>query len=218
MRHAAPRSPKSGSSSPLLTRAFALEQMPKCLRRYFHACGRNSTNCLFLAARGFRLLLPSPLLRPLSLGLFSFAALGVVSAEQGPQMAAAARSVLPPETITAPAAAPHVETSGPSSKHRSAQQVRTTTAVHVTDVAVVVPAGQKQAIDALLASVQHGEVMADVLRAEKPELPLPELEVSPLAISPIEIKPLEDGSAEMASPNEKTRRSARSRNVKRSVP
>ena len=116
--------------------------------------------------------------------------------EQGPQTAAAARSVVPSETISAPVAVPHVETSAPSSKHRSAQEVRTTTAVHVTDVAVVVPAGQKQAIDALLASVQHGEVMADVLRAEKPELPLPELEVSPLAISPLEMKPLVDMSGE----------------------
>ncbi len=128
------------------------------------------------------------------------------TAEQGSQMTAGAPDVLPPETKTVPAAVPHVETSAPSSKHRSAQPFRTATALHVTDVAVLAPAGEKKAIDALLGSVQRGEVTADVLLAEKPEGPVQELQVSPLEISPLEMKPLGNASAEPASQNEKTRR------------
>ncbi|HXJ05249.1 MAG TPA: hypothetical protein VNH65_09135 [Candidatus Acidoferrum sp.] len=127
--------------------------------------------------------------------------------EQGPQMAAAALSVVPTETKTVPAAVPHVETSAPPSKGRLHRPLRIAPVAPVEEVAVLIPAGQKQAIDTLLASVQQGEVKADVLFAEKPDEPLQELQVSPLEISPIEMKPLVDVSAEStASQNEKTRR------------
>ena len=116
--------------------------------------------------------------------------------EQGPQMAAAARSVVPPETKTVPVAVPHVETSAPPSKGRLHRPLRIAPVAPVEEVAVLIPAGQKQAIDALLTSVQLGEVKADVLLAERPDEPLQALEVSPLAISPIEVKPLADVGAE----------------------
>jgi hypothetical protein len=142
----------------------------------------------------------------LVVGIVFVRGVGRGDTEQNLRTTAAARSVVPPETKTVPAAVPHVETSAPPSKHRPAQSFRTATALHVTDVAVLVPAGQKRAIDALLGSVQRGEVTADALLAEKPEGPVQELKVSPLEISPLEMKPLGDASAEPASQNEKTRR------------
>jgi len=141
----------------------------------------------------------------LVIGIVFVRGVGRGTAEQGPRMTAAARGVVPPETKTFPPAVPHVETSAPPTKGKLRRPLRIAPVAPVEEVAVLIPAGQKQAIDALLTSVQHGEVMAEVLRAEKPEIPLAELKVSPLAISPIEIKPLEDESAEPASPNEKTR-------------
>jgi hypothetical protein len=140
----------------------------------------------------------------LVIGIFFVRGVGRGDSEQNLRTTAVARSVVPPETKTVPAAVPHVETSAPPTKGKLRRPLRIAPVASVEEVAVLIPAGQKKAIDALLTSVQHGEVMADVLRAEKPEIPLAELEVSPLAISPIEIKPLEDESAEPASRNEKT--------------
>lgn len=71
---------------------------------------------------------------------------------------------------------------------------------------VLIPAGQKQAINALLAGFRQGDIRADALPAETPEKPFEELEVSPLDISPIEIKPLPDLGGESATPDENTRR------------
>jgi hypothetical protein len=126
--------------------------------------------------------------------------------EHNLQMGATAGNVVSPETKTFPAAAPIVETSAPASRDKRQRNIRTAPAAPVEQVAVLVPAGQKKAMDAFLASVRHGKAMADVLVAEKPEIPLQELELSPLAISPIEIKPLVDVSAEPVPPNEKTGR------------
>jgi anti-sigma factor RsiW len=140
----------------------------------------------------------------LVIGIVFVRGVGRGDSEQNLRTTAVARSVVPPETKTVPAAVPHVETSAPPTKGKLRRPLRIAPVASVEEVAVLIPAGQKKAIDALLTSVQHGEVMADVLRAEKPEIPLAELEVSPLAISPIEIKPLEDESAEPASRNEKT--------------
>lgn len=126
--------------------------------------------------------------------------------ERNPNMSAAVRIAVPPERKTVPPVVPPVETSRRSSKDKPPRPARTAPVILVQGVAVLIPPGQKQAIDALLASVQQGEVKADVLLAEKPEKPLQELQVSPLSISPIEIKPLVDVSAEPVSPNERTRR------------
>ncbi len=71
---------------------------------------------------------------------------------------------------------------------------------------VLIPAGQKRALDVLLAQLRQGELQTEVLLAERPEEPLKSLEVSPLDISPIEIKPLPDVSTETASPENKTKR------------
>jgi hypothetical protein len=76
----------------------------------------------------------------------------------------------------------------------------------VEEVAVLIPAGKKQAIDALLAGVRQGQVKADVLLAEKSEKTLEDLQVSPLDILPIRVSPLADVSPDSASESEKIRR------------
>ncbi|MGB2622555.1 MAG: hypothetical protein WA857_14365 [Candidatus Acidiferrum sp.] len=70
---------------------------------------------------------------------------------------------------------------------------------------VLIPAGQKHAMDVLLARLQKGEMRGDALLAEKPKEPLKTLEVSPLDISPIEIKQLPEVETNSATPEEKTR-------------
>ncbi|HLZ49423.1 MAG TPA: hypothetical protein VKP61_01610 [Candidatus Acidoferrum sp.] len=127
-------------------------------------------------------------------------------AETNPQMTAATRkespAVIQPFTQTA---APSETVSLPA-KNSPRRPIKTVAIVKIEQVAVLIPPGQKQAIDALLVSVQQGKVEVDVLFAEKPTGALEELQVSPLKISPIEVKPLADISPESTPPNEKTRR------------
>jgi anti-sigma factor RsiW len=68
---------------------------------------------------------------------------------------------------------------------------------------VLIPAGQKRAMDVLLAGLQTGEVQGEALLAEKPEEALKTLEVSPLDISPIEIKLLPEVETNSATSEEK---------------
>jgi hypothetical protein len=74
----------------------------------------------------------------------------------------------------------------------------------VERVFVLIPAGQKRAVDALLAGLRNGGVKADVLVAEHSEQPSQDFQLSPLTISPIEIKPLAIVSEESALEKEKT--------------
>jgi hypothetical protein len=106
---------------------------------------------------------------------------------------------------SAQATAP-IETMSQPAKIRSARPFKPASVAKIDEIKVLIPAGQKQAIDALLVSVQQGKVEADVLLAEKPTGTLEELQILPLVISPIEVKPLADANTESASPNEKTRR------------
>jgi hypothetical protein len=127
-------------------------------------------------------------------------------AETNPQMIAATHNespaVIQPSTQTAAAS----DTTSPLANSSSRRPIKTATIAKIEQVVVLIPAGQKQVIDALLANVQQGKVEADVLFAEKPTVALEELRVSPLEISPIEVKPLADISPESTPPNEKTRR------------
>ena len=141
----------------------------------------------------------------LVVGIVFVRGVGRGDTEQDLRTTAAARSVVPPETKTVPAAVPHVETSAPPTKGKLRRPLGIAPVTPVEEVAVLIPAGQKQAIDALLASVQRGNVEASVLLAEKPEGTLEELQVSPLEISPIEVRPLADVSAESPPENGKTR-------------
>jgi hypothetical protein len=76
----------------------------------------------------------------------------------------------------------------------------------VERVSVLIPAGQKRAVDVLLAGLRNGALKADMLVAEHPEQPSQDLQLSPLTISPIEIKPLTVISEESAPEKEKTSR------------
>jgi anti-sigma factor RsiW len=141
----------------------------------------------------------------LVIGIVFVRGVGRGDSEQNLRTTAVARSVVPPETKTVPAAVPHVETSAPPSKGKLRRPLRIPPAAPVEETAVLIPAGQKQAIDAFLASVQQGKVEANVLLAEKPKGTLEELQVSPLDISPIEVKPLANVSAESRPENGKTK-------------
>lgn len=122
------------------------------------------------------------------------------------QLSAAVRGDVPRETKPAPDAMPSVEKKAPPLRAKTPWRARTAAVAPFTRVAVLVPPGQKQAMDILLASLQQGVVKPDVLLADQPEKSLPELEVSPLAIAPIEIKPLVQVGTEQASPSEKASR------------
>jgi hypothetical protein len=72
--------------------------------------------------------------------------------------------------------------------------------------AVLVPAGQKRAMEVLLANVRQGKIDGEGLFVERPQIALRELQVAPLVVLPIEVKPLADVSAESVSQNENTKR------------
>ena len=135
-----------------------------------------------------------------------FLHVGHDAAEPNSQVNSLVHNVSPAAVQPIPPAPAPYERSVPPGKNKTLQPLSTQVVPRVKEVAVLIPAGQKQAIDALLASVQQGKVEADVLLAAKPTGTLEELQVSPLDISPIEVKPLADVSAESTSPNEKTRR------------
>jgi hypothetical protein len=120
-----------------------------------------------------------------------------------------ARSILPAQIQPASRGVASIETMSPSAKTKRVPsgKIRSADAApRVVSVGVLVPAGQKRAIEALLAAVHQGRVDGEVLLAEKPQKALEDLQVSPLDVSPIEMKPLADVSPESASENEKTRR------------
>jgi anti-sigma factor RsiW len=125
-----------------------------------------------------------------------------------PQVISAAHNIPSPGIRPAPPAVAPNETAGLVEKHRQMRAVKTAplAASAVAEVAVLVPAGKKQAMDALLAGVRQGQVQAEVLLAEKSEKTLEELQVSPLDISPITVNPLADVSPGSASESEKIRR------------
>ncbi|MGC2527233.1 MAG: hypothetical protein WA639_05775 [Candidatus Acidiferrum sp.] len=110
----------------------------------------------------------------------------------------------PPMT---PAIAPQ-EMAWATRKHIRVGALKTAPAVEAAGVEaeVLIPVGQKRALDVLLAKLRQGELQAEGVPIERFEKPIEILEVSPLDISPIEIKPLPDVNAEAASPESKTKR------------
>ncbi|MGB9465043.1 MAG: hypothetical protein WBR10_08015 [Candidatus Acidiferrum sp.] len=115
-----------------------------------------------------------------------------------PQVSSVAGNVEPDEIKrTSPATVAHEEAS-PAARNKAVRAVKISPTARVEEAAVLISAGQKQAIDALLLSFQQGEVDASALLAEKPERALQELKVAPIDLSPIEMKPLEDVTEEPA--------------------
>ncbi|HTQ59383.1 MAG TPA: hypothetical protein VMI32_04115 [Candidatus Solibacter sp.] len=78
--------------------------------------------------------------------------------------------------------------------------------VSVEQVTVLIPAGQKQAVDNWLIGLRRGRVSTTSLFAEKPELSSQELKISPLDLPLIEVKPLAEVGGRPALENEKTSR------------
>jgi hypothetical protein len=128
------------------------------------------------------------------------------AAETNPQTIVAAHNDLPASTQTSAQTVVPIEATSPSAKIRPIRPVETVSGAKIEQVAVLIPDGQKQAIDLLLARVRSGKVGGEVLLVEKPEKTLEELQISPLDISLIEIKPLEDVSADSPSQDKNTGR------------
>jgi hypothetical protein len=128
------------------------------------------------------------------------------AAGPNPQVNSVAHNVSPAEIQSIPPTPAPYERSAPPAKNKAVRSVSTQPALRVEEVAVLIPAGQKRAMEALLASVQAGKVDGEVLLAEKPEKSLEELQISPLDFSPIEMKPLATAGTELPSQNEETNR------------
>ncbi len=120
----------------------------------------------------------------------------VSAAEQTVQPA----EIQPPDVKTSPLQ--EVDSAARENARRRKVRPNSTT----EEVAVLIPSGQKRAMDALLASLQQGSAAREVLLAASPEKPLEELHVAPLDVSPIEVKPLEVIGAESGAASEKTNR------------
>jgi hypothetical protein len=69
----------------------------------------------------------------------------------------------------------------------------------VEQAPVLLPAGHKVVIDALLDGLRRGKLKANDLLVQKSDLPLQDLRISPLGVSPIELEPLADVSVELPS-------------------
>ena len=78
--------------------------------------------------------------------------------------------------------------------------------VQHAEALVLVPSGQKEAVDALLIALKTGAVSGDVLVADKVQKIAQDGEPPSLAIVPIEIKPLPPVSEESPTDGEKTKR------------
>lgn len=139
------------------------------------------------------------------IGLIYVRDAGRGDAEHISPASAAVRVEAPRETSSVPLSASSLEKHSPSVRLEPSRPIEFATSIPVRPVAVIVQAGQKQAIDALLLSLRQGQVKGEVLLAGKPDQPLRELEVSPLAIAPIELEALPgvSGQSESGSENSK---------------
>ncbi len=124
-------------------------------------------------------------------------------AEPNSPVSSVAHNVLPAETKLASAAADRFKTGAAPVKNRQGRPINPASAASVEQVAVLIPVGQKLALDALLTNVRHGKVEAGVVLDETPEKSLEEIQVLPLGIQPIEVKPLPDVGTDSPSTEQK---------------
>jgi hypothetical protein len=109
-----------------------------------------------------------------------------------------------PRAKNAPPAAIHVasiadgpvKTASTTEKHNPSRPARNAQVTQAESLTVLISAGQKRAIEALVASVRQGEAKANIVLIEQTEASPQDTGVAPLAISPIELKPLADLSSE----------------------
>ncbi len=126
-------------------------------------------------------------------------------AEPNLQMNIAARNPAP-KTIPDALAAAVVPSRTQAAKREPGNRRLVTRGNQVERVSVLIPAGQKRAVDALLAGLRNRASKADMLVAEHPEQPSQDLQLWPLTISPIEIKSLAIMGEESAPEKQKTSR------------
>lgn len=127
------------------------------------------------------------------------------ASESNPKANAVARGGAPAEAavLPTPLVAPRSQIAPHPGRHRSSQIERAATP---DEVRVLIPPGQKQAVDALLIALKTGAVDGNILAVAEGHKPSQDGELSPLSISPIEIQPLAPVSEESAPDTEKTRR------------
>ena len=118
-----------------------------------------------------------------------------------------ARLAAPAEAplLPAPAVASRTQTAPHSTRHQRSH-LTLASAVPRNEVRVLIPPGQKEAVDAWLIALRTGAVKGDILVADKTEKPSQDGELLPLSISPIEIQPLAPVGEASAPEGEKTRR------------
>lgn len=122
--------------------------------------------------------------------------------QPAPQVASTTdRSPTPKVTAGAAIARSAEPDAHPARKHSTGRNSKTRGADR-TEAAVLLPAGQKEAVDKLIVALQSGAMKPAELIAEKAEISAPNLPITPLVISPIEIKPLSDVSEEPKAENE----------------
>lgn len=129
------------------------------------------------------------------------------SVEPNSQANTVARLAVPAEAplLPAPAADSRTRTAPHPSRHQRSR-LTLASAGPRDEVRVLVPPGQKEAVDALLIALRTGAVNGDILVADKTEKPSQEGELLPLSISPIEIPPLTPVGEASAPDGEKTGR------------
>jgi predicted anti-sigma-YlaC factor YlaD len=106
-------------------------------------------------------------------------------------------------SATAPATAGTVNGAGRPAKSKASRQSAAHGAVASIEVSVLVPAGQKEAVDAVLMGLRKGTVKPDALIVVTGEHSVGD-ELPPLSIPAMEIKPLARVSEEPAPANEPT--------------
>ena len=115
-----------------------------------------------------------------------------------------AHNILGAGSPTTPAIHPR-EAAARSVRNERVRPVKIGSGAGVEQVSVLVPAGQKEVLDAFLAGLRRGALRPEGLLAEKPEQPMKDLQVSALDIPPIVVKPLADVSGETAPESETAR-------------
>ena len=93
-----------------------------------------------------------------------------------------------------------------SSASDSVRRHKAQTNSRTEEVAVLVPAGQKRATDALIATLQRSEIRESALFTAASEDEFQQLHFAPLELAPIEMKPLPETSDQSPSKEEKSSR------------
>jgi hypothetical protein len=120
-----------------------------------------------------------------------------------PAVTVIAHDSAPAETSTTgpPSMAGPVNRAGRLARSKGSRQSAVRGAVALSEVSVLVPPGQKEAVDAVLMGLRKGTVKPDALLSVTSE-PSAGAELAPLSIPAMEIKPLAKVSEEAAPANE----------------